>query len=65
MLSAGNLARAFAGLGDVPHWLEFQRRTEELVELQLALDLRSDPNATGWRPRGRSPSVPIARCRCT
>jgi hypothetical protein len=51
--------------GDVPHWLEFQRRTEELVELQLALDLSTGSNVTGWRPRGRSPSARIARCRCT
>ncbi len=26
---------------------------------------RRDPNVTGWHPRGRSPSVRIARCRCT
>jgi hypothetical protein len=39
VLSLGNLARTYAGIGDVAHALEFQRRVDAAIETQLALNL--------------------------
>jgi CHAT domain-containing protein len=39
LTSLGNIARTYAAIGDTTHAIEFQRRTDAMVEVQLSLNL--------------------------